>query len=106
MTRTRTVVLLAARLLRAGLLAVDCLILANVGLRFVIGGPRGVTGYFEHIALEGVNVFAIKPSQARQLVVRSTVQILAVYGMLAAATLIAVWAVRRLRASAPGSPAA
>lgn len=91
-------VLFAARVLLTCLAVIDCFILANVGLRFVIGGPRGVTGYYEHIALEGVNVFAIDPSQARQMVIRSTIHILIMYCILAGGTTLLFWAVRRLKA--------
>jgi hypothetical protein len=97
-----SIVLFVSRVLLASLGVVDLLILANVGLRLVIGGPRGVTGYYEHIALEGVNVYAIDPSEARRMVIHSMVYILIVYGILAMATMVMLRAVRRLEASSPG----
>jgi hypothetical protein len=105
MTKKRAM-LFVARVLLACLVVVDCFILLNVGIRFVVGGPRGVTGYYEHIALEGVNVFAIDPAQARQMVIRSTLHILIVYGALAVATILLSWAVRRLKGGSPARVAA
>ncbi len=73
------------RLVRAALLA-DVVILvalcSNPINAFFSSGTRGVRGYFEHVALQGVDLTATRPSEVAELVERSQHRFLLVGGAL------------------------
>jgi hypothetical protein len=101
--RYNLIALWVVRLLLIVTLLVDGFVVANVVGRFAMSGASGVVGYYEHIALTGVDVVRTPQAELRRMVWDSTIRILWGYALLAGFTVALFWGHSKLkrRRSAP-----
>lgn len=84
-------------IIRLGLfcvLAVDTLIAANLLVILVTSGPSGLKGYFQHMALTGVDITRTRPSELEQIL-RASMRQFAVESALLGLITVALFLLHR-----------
>ena len=81
----------ALRIVLACVVAMDLLLAADLLAKFATSGLPGLKGYFQHIALTGVDITRIPPAEVDRIVKNSTLRICGSYILLLLITAALFW---------------
>jgi hypothetical protein len=87
----------AVRLLLLSAVVWDALIVVNVVGRLVLYGSHDVVGYYQHMALVGVDLLCTPEAEIHRLVRRCVIRSLAEYAAFFGVTGLLIWAHVRLK---------
>jgi hypothetical protein len=77
-------------------LGLDSLLFGDVLVKFATSGYSGLVGYFQHMALTGVDITMIPPAEVDRIVKDATLRLLADYVALLLITGALFWTYRKL----------